>query len=75
VALLSFCTSRVFFHRICEEAPAFFMPLSFFPFLPRRNKKPKPQGIPSSGPAFPSFQRALTRLVSLIDRIRNFFGT
>jgi hypothetical protein len=39
VALLSFCTSRVCFRWIWEEAPAFFMPLSFFFFLfPKKQK-------------------------------------
>jgi hypothetical protein len=45
VALLSFCTSRVFFRRTFEEAPAFFMPLPFFSSPPPRRRRSGTPGV------------------------------
>jgi hypothetical protein len=39
LALLSFCTFRVFPRRTFEEAPSFFVPLPFFPSPPPKRRK------------------------------------
>jgi hypothetical protein len=45
VALLSFCTSRVFFRRTFEEAPAFSMPLPFFSPPPPKKREGGTSGV------------------------------
>jgi hypothetical protein len=61
-ALLSFCVSRVFFRRTLEEAPSFFLPLSFFASRPPKMPETWTPGGSFQRRGFPPFRGALTRM-------------